>query len=173
MPARIEMEDRVFGRLVVIGLAGLDARGHRKYECLCECGTPTVAYGGHLRLGRIRSCGCLSREVTSKRSRERSPQTQAKVAATAAAKREARFAEAQQQKFGRLKPQSYFVRDGAEWWVCTCECGGNRTARAGDIRFGSTRSCGCLQRERTERLKREEGHAIELWRATRRPACSV
>jgi hypothetical protein len=170
MAARIEMEDRVFGRLVVIGVAGLDARGNRRYECLCECGKSTVAYGCHLRLGRTRSCGCLSREVASKRPRNPSAESKAKHSATAAAKREARFALAQTQKFGRLRPLTSFVREGVEWWSCACEWGGSRTARTLDIRSGSTRSCGCLQREHIERLKREESYAIERWRETRRAA---
>lgn len=47
-------------------------------------------------------------------------------------------------KFGRLT----FLEDlgtekGLRVWKCVCECGGEKIAKAGDIKSGKTSSCGC------------------------------
>lgn len=39
--------------------------------CRCDCGRETIAYGGNLRSGKTKSCGCLRVEVTGERSRRR------------------------------------------------------------------------------------------------------
>lgn len=58
------------------------------------------------------------------------------------------------QRFGRL----VVVKDGGERrhkkvaWTCRCDCGTEVSVMAGDLRRSdtrATRSCGCLQRERT------------------------
>lgn len=61
----IDLTDRVFFRLKVI------KRIFRKpkttsWLCLCECGNETIVDGGHLKAGRIKSCGCYNKEITSK-----------------------------------------------------------------------------------------------------------
>lgn len=68
--AAIEMEGRRFGRLTVIGLA--DKRVNKKlhYRCRCDCGNEAVVMGVQLRIGKTRSCGCLSSEMTATRNRK-------------------------------------------------------------------------------------------------------
>lgn len=57
---------RRFGRLIVIGLhVGRHAR--RAWDCLCDCGNPVVVRANPLLSGNTRSCGCLSREMSSGR----------------------------------------------------------------------------------------------------------
>lgn len=43
------------------------------WECTCDCGGVKVIRASHLRSGQIQSCGCLAREMTSKRSRLKNP----------------------------------------------------------------------------------------------------
>lgn len=57
-----------YGRLTVVAEAGRTNGGARRYDCICECGTRTVASGGRLASGYHQSCGCLQREVTVKRN---------------------------------------------------------------------------------------------------------
>lgn len=48
----------VYGKLTVIGYHSNTPTGGRRYLCRCECGTEKVIYGGRLRNGESRSCGC-------------------------------------------------------------------------------------------------------------------
>ena len=38
------------------------------WECECECGSTTIVRGTHLRQQKIKSCGCLTRELFVERS---------------------------------------------------------------------------------------------------------
>lgn len=62
-----------YGRLVVLEYAGTrpNHRGGAVWKCRCDCGNETVVWSGSLRGGDTRSCGCLSRELSSKRSSTR------------------------------------------------------------------------------------------------------
>lgn len=62
------MTGQRFGRLVVIkhlGKLTSGGSGLHYWLCKCDCGNETSVYGGHLRLGRIVSCGCYCRERTT------------------------------------------------------------------------------------------------------------
>lgn len=58
MPVRIELRNRRFGKLRVIGDGGRDARGKILWRCLCDCGNESTVAGAYLRNGDTRSCGC-------------------------------------------------------------------------------------------------------------------
>lgn len=53
----------VFGRLTAISL-GTGKRWH----CVCECGNTTLTSAQNLNSGKAKSCGCLAREIVSKKS---------------------------------------------------------------------------------------------------------
>jgi len=64
---RIDLTGQRFGRLVVIGIASHDMKtGVTKWACHCDCGKTLEVRGYNLRNGHSQSCGCLSRETTSK-----------------------------------------------------------------------------------------------------------
>lgn len=51
-----------FGKLIVIEVAPRPASRRERgkfYLCACDCGGETVAYGGHLRHGSRKACGCV------------------------------------------------------------------------------------------------------------------
>lgn len=48
-----------FGKLIVIGYAGVDDASHALYRCQCDCGNTVVKRGSSLKSGGIKSCGCL------------------------------------------------------------------------------------------------------------------
>lgn len=53
----IDLTGQRFGKLVVIDRA--ESRGKQTmWNCLCDCGNKTVAFGGHLKDGHTKSCGC-------------------------------------------------------------------------------------------------------------------
>jgi hypothetical protein len=63
-----------FNRLTVISLSDKTNKRHDRYwlcECDCENKTRKLISEYHLRRGTIKSCGCLSREWTTNKNKER------------------------------------------------------------------------------------------------------
>ena len=56
-----------FGRLVIIGPGVRSVNGRFRWKCLCDCGELINVRLNNLTSGRTKSCGCLSRELSSKR----------------------------------------------------------------------------------------------------------
>jgi hypothetical protein len=66
----ISLEGKTFGRWTVLGFDRGDGAGrHARWKCRCACGTERSVDGVLLREGKSRSCGCLSAELTTERSR--------------------------------------------------------------------------------------------------------
>lgn len=65
-----------FGRLVALELVGFkaDAKGNKKavWLCKCDCGNSIEVCGIDLRSGHIKSCGCIHKEMLTKRNKEMS-----------------------------------------------------------------------------------------------------
>lgn len=59
---RLQLSGQRFGRLVVIGLSGIDARRESVWGCVCDCGAACLRMGKHLQDGSTKSCGCLKAE---------------------------------------------------------------------------------------------------------------
>lgn len=59
-----------FGRLTVISYFPGTVENPGKWLCRCICGNTKKVDGNHLRRGNCKSCGCLAREETSKRSKK-------------------------------------------------------------------------------------------------------
>lgn len=51
-----------FFRLTVIKITDIYKNDRRYWECKCDCGNTTLAYGSKLRSGELKSCGCLHLE---------------------------------------------------------------------------------------------------------------
>ena len=66
-------------------------------------------------------------------------------------------------RFGRLIVIREYGRDkgGQIMWLCKCDCGGEVVVRSRNLRIGHTKSCGCLQRERSTK----HGCAKKTWYA--------
>src|SRR5580765_442212 len=46
---------------------------------------------------------------------------------------------------------------GNSRWECACDCGATKQVLGSSLRYGSTKSCGCLQREVAGKLRRKHG----------------
>jgi len=57
-----DMIGKRFGRLTVIEFAGMNYRRSATWRCLCDCGNEKIVDGNPLRMGTVRSCGCLNDE---------------------------------------------------------------------------------------------------------------
>jgi len=56
-----------FGRLTITSDAPHE-KGHRSFICKCDCGRSKKVRFGHLKSGDTKSCGCLQKELMSKRT---------------------------------------------------------------------------------------------------------
>lgn len=56
----------MFGKLLAIRYTRM-IKGHSYWLCICGCNKEVEVRGSHLRSGDVKSCGCLSRELASKR----------------------------------------------------------------------------------------------------------
>lgn len=126
-----------FGRLTVIEKADdyVSPKGQRqrRWICECDCEKHTIkAYNeNNIIRGKSLSCGCLSKEATSKMC----------------------LKDLTGKKFGRLKVVSRadnHIRDDGKkdvMWNCDCECGNSITVLSESLNTGHTQSCGCLSSE--------------------------
>lgn len=67
---RLDISGQRFGRLVALRQGPSDqspSRLHIKWECICDCGTVTIARLNALRSGRAVSCGCIKKNGDHKR----------------------------------------------------------------------------------------------------------
>lgn len=102
-------------------------RYKRTYECQCECGTTKIYKAELLRSGKAHHCGCLTSYYISKSNR-----TPINVG----------------EKYGRLtilqeKPQIKTDRRVE----CQCECGTTKEYSYQSVKYGHTKSCGCIREE--------------------------
>jgi hypothetical protein len=61
------------------------------------------------------------------------------------------------QRFGKLIVLYYSRTQkprGEAYWQCLCDCGNEIPVTGGHLKTGHTRSCGCLQREKTGNMSR-------------------
>lgn len=60
-----------------------------------------------------------------------------------------RFKDLTGNKYGRLTVLKRVedAKNGAKRWLCKCDCGNEKIVRASNLISGSTKSCGCLQKE--------------------------
>lgn len=64
---QIDISGMRFGRLLAVRPEQKEACRITKWRCLCDCGEITFVRAWHLKQGTVRSCGCLNRELLSKR----------------------------------------------------------------------------------------------------------
>lgn len=103
------------------------------------CGNELVIKQSKLLQGRTQSCGCLKREITSKR----------------------RSANLTGLRFGKL---TVIKRNGSikdlngnnksSLWYCKCDCGGEKLVRASSLIKGDCLSCGCIVSQGENEIKK-------------------
>ena len=57
---------RSFGRLTCVGFVGRNSFGAALWRCACSCGNIVVHTLNNLKRGKVRSCGCLKKEVNAR-----------------------------------------------------------------------------------------------------------
>ncbi len=124
-----------FGRLTVVSYS--EAPG--LVDCVCTCGAAISIDPGRLVSRNTSSCGCLRREVTSRRARKAHVPIQ------------------KGERFGRLTVvRRCRKRSGGHiQYEVLCDCGNTKRVAASDLRNGKVVSCKCFHKERISELMRE------------------
>lgn len=101
--------------------------GGKYFLFQCDCGTEKIIRGTSVSAGAIKSCGCLQKEKVGANGKNLLGE-----------------------KFGRLTVIEQVKNEHnhrGKYWRCQCDCGKIIDVRADGLINGSTKSCGCLQRE--------------------------
>lgn len=59
----VDLTGKKFGRLTVIERSENASDGKVAWLCQCDCGNRAIVRGGDLKQGRVKSCGCLVKEI--------------------------------------------------------------------------------------------------------------
>jgi len=62
----IDRTSQRYGRLTALECVGRTKSREARWRCRCDCGVETVVPSNSLSAGRVRSCGCLMREVVAR-----------------------------------------------------------------------------------------------------------
>lgn len=133
-----------YGKLVVMGSAGKggDHGSRLMWLCQCDCGKQTIVTGKSLRNGNTTSCGCgIAEAITARHAIDISGQRFGRLTAI-------RPVLGAQYSNGRAKRQ----------WEFLCDCGNSTLSTVAMVKWGNTRSCGCLMREQSPLNFHNEGH---------------
>lgn len=132
MPRKLaDLNGTRYGMLTVEELTDQrNGYGRLLYRCRCDCGGERMATRANLERGEITSCGCLSHRVRK---------------------------DLTGQRFGRLLVVSVASppvdrKNTTYTWRCMCDCGKTVEVSTNSLTKGTTRSCGCLQREAVKAL---------------------
>ena len=142
-----------FDRLVVLKQVERkpdDKDKHFKWLCQCDCGKTCVVRSSNLRNGITKSCGCSKLDIKDITG----------------------------QRFGRLIALKHigFASNHVALWKCKCDCGKMIVARECNLHSGITKSCGCLQIERTKKANSKHGKTntrlYNIWSKMKERCCN-
>lgn len=142
-----DLTGQKFGRLTVIGRGEDYVRSngerHVRWLCQCECGNITLVQSPSLTSGKSQSCGCLARELASKRVKESGIK---------------RSLDLTGQRFGRLVAlERVEATPNGYLWKCKCDCGNEVIKLAKYLSNGNVKSCGCLKNDKIAQVNNKHG----------------
>lgn len=120
----MDLQDRVFGRLKVIGSFKKD--GYYYCDCVCECGNKVAINKYSLLKGLTKSCGCYNKEKLQERRQDLTGKT-----------------------FGKWKVLEYV---GNSIYKCQCSCEKHTISLIStqSLKSGHSTCCGCNQHEKRQ-----------------------
>jgi hypothetical protein len=137
-----DLTEQRFGRLVVISRNNDKKSGNAKWNCLCDCGTMTVVSSPNLKSNHTKSCGCFKAERDQSQAEDLTGEKFNRLTV-------------RRRVPGRKKPPA---------WDCVCECGNETIVTSSELKYGGTKSCGCLHIERAQsQLQDLTGQQFGSW----------
>ncbi len=136
MPAKLNLENKIFGRLTVISPENTGKR--TAWLCQCSCGKSKVVLTQLLVSGKTSSCGCFRKECLAKKNAKRAYSL---IGST----------------FGKLTVvEKTGAAESGIVWGCVCECGNRIEVTTGRLTTGNNRSCGCYKSETLKEKHKKE-----------------
>lgn len=128
-----------FGYYTVLEYDHTASYGAVYFLCECDCGTRKVVRASHLRSGRIVSCGCKRREITTE--------------------------DLTGKRFGRLEVLKFDHMDsyGCQYWICKCDCGNISCVSRNALLTHRTESCGCLTLKKNTKHGMSNDPLYSIW----------
>ena len=109
-----------------------------KWKCLCECGNECIVRGSNLKNGHTKSCGCYISTINKINAKKRQDDLTDKI-------------------FGSLQVLCKAKnKNGNTYWKCKCKCGNEIEVLSYNLKNGNTKSCGCLQKNRTSNVRKSD-----------------
>lgn len=124
----IDLTGKTFGRYTVLKRDATKPKGRVYWECKCECGEIKSIRADHLISGKIKSCGCLQKEIVGEKQLD----------------------DLTGKTFGKLTvieraERPKHIKDRSAYWKCKCECGAEINVSAHTLKLGKINSCGCIK----------------------------
>lgn len=134
MKKSFDITNQRFGKLVAKYL--IVSKDQKRWNCTCDCGREKEVAFCHLKSGNIKSCGMCNNikyDLTG-------------------------------QRFGRLiviRQESKRSASGNILWTCKCDCGNLKEEDGYQLRKGWVKSCGCLRKEKSAKMIRQNKKTIK------------
>lgn len=119
------------------------------WRCICECGNESKVLATALLTGKIKSCGCLTKES----------------AREIALNHHKLPMDLTGERYGSLtiiKPDNRPHKGHSQYWWCQCDCGSAPKSVCGShLRSGKIVSCGCKTAELISAANKQPPHSVE------------
>jgi 5-methylcytosine-specific restriction endonuclease McrA len=128
MSKALDITNQKFGRLTAIEKVPRPQHLANKFtywRCKCECGSEGFYPATGLNKGKVKSCGCITKDLLRAKAKDMTGMS-----------------------FGKLLvlQRSADVSKRGVRWLCRCECGSLKVINGTTLR-GGQQSCGCLSKE--------------------------
>lgn len=141
-----DLTGQKFGKLTVKNRAeskiDLSGKARTRWNCDCDCGNDNIiVLGDYLKRSKCPSCGCEAHKNRVEKNRSNNIG----------------------EKYGRLTIVDIIWDEKPAKAICKCDCGNDFIGLKSGIVTGHTRSCGCLQPEKTSEANTKDwtGHIAE------------
>ena len=131
-----DISNQQFGRLTAKEIVGKDKKGYL-WRCECECGGEKIVPAAYLLNQHTRSCGCIVREIKEN-----------------SIKKGDRWGLLEAVEFVGYEDLPTGKRRAV--WKFKCDCGTVKIMPVANVKFGGTRSCGCLAKQHITNLNKED-----------------
>jgi hypothetical protein len=133
----IDLTGQRFGRLIVIERVEKPKNRKTKgsyWKCICDCGNEKIITSNNLKNGTTNSCGCLAKELLTKRNYKKNYNKK-------------KYRDLTGQRFGKLVVLEKIktVNKYDVIWKCKCDCGNFINVESYNLQSYHRKSCGCLR----------------------------